>query len=545
MGLRTLNVHVPWTEILAAVDIPVATHALPARVTCPLCGGARLTIYEDNISGGAWHYCFDCGKSGDMIELAAAVWDVPTAVAVRRLAAEGIPLPADRVDPANINKYVVAHPEYRARVTELWHKAKETLPRTASPTVRALREKFRLSSPMPLSRWDGGPGNMVGAVHRLVVEETFCPKSVSNGRCQTSVRAFKGLGWGDVLTVPHYDLPGRICGFLFVGRTGKSEDFVYRVPNMDYRGGHARTPSEGGLACYWAVANSQGMFGDHVVACGDPFLALRLQVRHYAAAKIPLPLVAYRDGPGTRTAAAWQSLETKVPVLWGWKLTPGLLFQAITARGKIAVTKLDDATQARIDHFVRDNEPRDIIRGLIKKARPWREFLTRWADGATDGEVEALLMGMETYGVDLVPLAELSPRIKALARIRERPREIHVGRRILTEVDGQWWETKEAYGAGRSRPKTPVLVMNATLRIDGTCVQKSSDSDREVVQYKGRLIHEGDEIPFAFSIDTMNNRGPLFLANLLARTKPKAKPLYIASGWCRRLMQAALLFSGV
>jgi len=481
-----------------------------------------------------------------MIELAAAVWDVPPAVAVRRLAADGIPIPKDRIDPATINKYVVDHPEYRGRVNALWNKARETLPRTASPTVRGLRERFRLASPMPLSRWDAGPGNMVGAATHLGVEKVFCPKSVYGGRCNSVARTFTGRGWGDLLVVPHHDLPGRVCGFLFVGRQGKTEDFVYRVPNMSNRGAASSTPSEGGLACYWAVEHSCGMFGDHVVACGDPFLALRLQVRHYAAAKIPLPLVAFRDTPGTRTRTAWQSLETKVPVLWGWRLTPSLLFQAITARGKIALTDLDDVSQGRIDHYIRDHEPRDIIRGLIKKALPWKDFLTRWVDGTTDGAVEALLMGLEAYGVDLAPLGELSPRIKALARIQERPREINLGRFVVTEIDGQWWETKEPRrsAGGDRQPKNPVLIMNAALRIDGTCVLKSGQSDKETVQYKGRLIHEGDEIPFAFSYETLSKQGPKYLGDLLARHKPKSKPLFIAPGWRERLMQAAILFSG-
>lgn len=539
-SLRTLNVHAPWTEILAAVDTPTATRSLPARVRCPLCGGARLTIYDDTISGGAWHYCFDCQQAGDMIELAAAAWDVSPAVAVRRLAAAGIPIPADRADPAVINKYVVEHPQYRNRMTAFWGKAKDYLAKTASPTLTGLREKFRINGAMSQARWLEGPGNLVGAYPHLAVEAVFAPKSVIGGRCVSDVRLFKGRNWSDVLVVPHHDLPGRICGFLFVGRQGFTADKVFRVPHMRNYGPGAPSYAEGGLSCFWAVHNSHGMFGDHVVACGDPFLAMRLHVRHFASARTALPLVAFHDGPTARTRTAWRALDHKIPVLWGWRVTPALVYQAIQSGGKLSVTHLEDTSQFRVDHFVRNAEPQTIVRRAVKAAKPWREFLKDWSERTGDGAVEELLLGLETYGIDPASLRDVGPRFAELARVKARPVEVKYGQRTVIEREGKWW-----LRGGRSPTKDactePTLLMNAMLRIDGSSVRVTAGA--EVPQYKGRLIHEGTEIPFEVSIQTLNSHPSAVLERILVRAKPGAT-LYIAPGWRSQLIDTGKVFAG-
>lgn len=542
MGLLPLSVHAPWTEVLKAIGVAVPSHSLPCRVQCPKCEGARLTIFEDTISGGTWHYCFDCHQTGDIIELAASVWEVPVGVAVRRLVKEGVPLPPERVDAATINKYLTTFPEYRGRVNGLWQKAAEHLPRTTSRAMRGLKRKFRLDADIPLARWDESMGKMVGGTTHLAVERTFQPKSVVGNRCVSRGRTFKGRGWGDLITVPYHDLPGRICGFLFVGRQGKKEDRLFRVPHMKRFDG---TLSEGGLAC-WHGGEKCTFLADHVVAVGDPFLALRLQVKHHVTARTPLPLVAYHDGTRARTKNAWKGLDSKTPVLWGWKVTPSLVYQAIVSNGKLVTTHLDEANPQRVDHFIRDNDPRQLMLRLVKKARPWREFLAEWADTVADGAVSNLLLGLETYGIMPESLIELSPRIKAMANIPEKPKQAQLGRFTVVEKDGMWWETRppRKTTGGKRTEQEPVLVMNAMLRIDGHCLLKTA-TDTEVAQYKGRLIKDGEQVPFAYSIITLAQYGPTLMAGLWAKHHPTAKPLYIAPGWKGKLMQAALIFSGL
>ena len=68
----SLNVHLPWPQTADLLGLGRADAALPARTACPLCHHRRLQVYEDGLCGGAWFACPDCGRSGDLIELAAA-----------------------------------------------------------------------------------------------------------------------------------------------------------------------------------------------------------------------------------------------------------------------------------------------------------------------------------------------------------------------------------------------------------------------------------------------------------------------------------------
>src|SRR5215471_13353092 len=97
---KSLGVRVPWPELAAVLDIPLASAALPAVADCPVChGGGSLHVYEDNIKGGGWHHCFACGSQGDLVELAAAAWELPVDVTLVKLAQEGIPLSPDDLRP--------------------------------------------------------------------------------------------------------------------------------------------------------------------------------------------------------------------------------------------------------------------------------------------------------------------------------------------------------------------------------------------------------------------------------------------------------------
>ncbi len=546
MGLRTLNVHTPWTEVLAAVDAPVAPdqQALPARVRCPVCAGHRLGIYDDTISGGAWHYCFDCRRGGDMIELAAAAWGVSPGVAVRRLAAEGFPIPEGLTDAATIKKYTTTYPRKRARMLDLFVEAAKYLPRAGGQALTHLRTRFRLAADIPAERWLAGPGNMVGAYPYMKVELAFYPKGMDTGRFTVSPwrRVFPGRGWGDVLVVPHHDLPGRVCGFTFVGRGGEAADRRFKATRPRLAG----RPAEGGLTCFWAVDNSHGMLGEHVVACDDTFLALRLHVRHFATARTALPLVAFTDTPDVRTERAWQALGGKTPVFWGWRVTPGLVYQAVRAEGKLVLSDLTEVTPARVDHFVRNNEPRALLKKLVEAARPWRSFLIDWAERVNDGLVAELLLGLEGYGVRLSDLTALGPRFAQVMGMRGRPREVMVGKYVVVEKDGKWWTGEKASSTGRRGGIPSTLIMNATLRIDGTETRPTGHKTPSVY-YRGRLTYQGTEIPFVTPVRSVGDKIAVRarLQTALAIAKPGAL-LYTASGWGgRRLIEAGTLFAGV
>ena len=119
----SLNVHLPWPQTADLLGLGQADAALPARTACPLCHHRRLQVYEDGLCGGAWFACPDCGRSGDLIELAAAAWGMGLPATLTQLARRGAPLPAEALDPQRVADYVRDYPAYRQRLRALWQRA--------------------------------------------------------------------------------------------------------------------------------------------------------------------------------------------------------------------------------------------------------------------------------------------------------------------------------------------------------------------------------------------------------------------------------------
>lgn len=531
----TLNAHVPWTKVLSAIGVPTDTMALPAQTRCPLCDGVHLHIHHDSISGGAWHYCFDCKSSGDMIELAAAYWNTDITTAVHKLYAAGLPLSEKYITAEGIARYRKCYVKRRRTIKKLWLRSQEYMLSNESPQISFLREKFRVHTQIPNTRWKIGPGNMIGAFRSLDIEKAFNASGVIDGRCVSPDRVFKGGKWKDVLVVPYHDLPDRICGFLFIGRHGERQDFIFYNPRLATRVAphHYR---EAGLACFWAVEHSHNMCGDHIVACGDAMLACRLHLRHFNQANTALPLVAYYDGSRARTVQAWKAIRSKIPVIWGWRMTASLVYQAMLSFGKIAITELISTKRERIDHFVRNADPTVIIKRVIKKAKPWKQAVYEWSERVDDGQLETLITGLSVYGISHEEIATIGPRFANLTSVQNRQREVVVGNRVIVEHDGQWWLA--TYNTTRTHDRRfdqASLIMNATMRIDRT-----SENDNQLC-YVGRIIHRGVVTKFEIPINRMHNYTIATLTSLVAKSAAGAT-LYIASGYGSVVVDAAKLF---
>ncbi len=534
MGLRTLNTHAPWVSVLELLGVPVKGQALPARLTCPLCHTGRLHVYEDTTSGGAWHYCHQCLSAGDMIELCAAAWDCSPAVAVRRLVNKGIPIPAERTTAEEIQQYVLSQPMTRNRMRDFWRQSRERLTHSRSATVAQLLGRFQLSLTSDVDRWERTAGRHLGVTRREDVEKTFNAGSwrARSSHCYT----LRGGGWQDVLVLAFHDLPERIAGFLLAGRGGRAEDRVFRTtgPRFLYPG---RDPFEAGLAGLDTLDASKSMFGEHVLAVDDALLAARLQLRHYQTNDRPLPLVAYHDSERIRTRNVWKVLDRHLPVFFGWQLTPTLLHQAIIADGLIALAPLDRVCKESIDHYLRLDEPRDLFRKALKRAKPWRQMLRDWAEETTDAAIENLLLGLEGYGHDPRVLAAVTDRLADLVLAPKTVTEAHLGNRTIVEKDGQWWSvySGDTHHQRRSLgPRQDTIIMNAILRVEEEFCKG------EALYYRGHLLFEGQEMPWEYAATTLEKATTTTLTSLVLRHC--GRHLYIAPGWKTRLVTVATLF---
>ena len=88
---RSLNDRLCWTRLLPALGVEnIRTTALPQIFHCPGCHAQQLHVYDDRVCGGQWAYCRGCNFSGDLIELAAHVWQIDVPAALAKLEALGL-----------------------------------------------------------------------------------------------------------------------------------------------------------------------------------------------------------------------------------------------------------------------------------------------------------------------------------------------------------------------------------------------------------------------------------------------------------------------
>ena len=516
---NSLNVYLSWPQTAALLGLTLADEALPVRLDCPLCGHRRMHVYPDGLWGGAWFACSDCGRCGDLIELAAALWGMDLHATLLHLAHLGASLPSEALEPERVADYVRDYPGSRQRLNALWERARAWLPQARSPALNRLRAQLHLSDTLSLERWQQGPGRLLGGLPREEVEACFCPLSTGQGGVHperyrlnpSRGRVFRGPGWSDVLVIPYHDLPGHICTLHFIGREGKAADRVFRPQRVLARSGsnqHQSQPpyqAEAGLAGLQTLEAALPSWDGVAFAVGDITLALRLQLQNFVSSTRPLPLLCWHDDAKALTRSIWRVLAGRTVVFWAWRLSPEVLHQAVQADGLLALAGPEDLSASRVEHYLRRAEPLPHLRRLRRAALPWREVVRRWAEQQPDGALTELLLGLQRYRLDLHSLVREcgGGRLQELLSSPLPPRGVQVGSRTIVERPDGWYQLCKG---GRE-----VQLLNAVLRLD-TVVPAE-----EGLHYTGRILFRGEEVPFQVQAQVLERHPGRWLREFLLR----------------------------
>ena len=455
---RSLNANVPWQGLLGELGVTVRSQGLPGVVRCPICKHGVLQVSEDRVAGGQWHHCYECRSSGDMIELAAKTWGVDVESAVVRLASAGFDLPRDA---DAIHAYVRQHVRYRERLASLWKQSQQGLLPGIGTFLRLVHE-LKLGCNVSDKRWRDGPTGLPGGIDTITVERTLAPGAMKQAdACHqkanpSSNATFRGQGWDDVLVMPAYDLPERICGFMFIGRDGDPEkDFIFRRANLGTSANqHTAEPFEAGLSMHPQALKMAEDWDQTVFALDDPLVALRLQMRHFEQSTRPLPVAVWydsdarplgqRNGQRLRTMNAWAMMGTRKLVFWSPRLDAAAIRQAAHVDGLISTVGPRNPKEESLKDFVWKYSPRDLLRHIQKSARPWHEVLAEQMATMTDWDVEQLFLRLQTDGEDREDILRrcgqtVRQRVARIFADRQAERTIVLdGRRISERRDG-WY----------------------------------------------------------------------------------------------------------
>jgi hypothetical protein len=454
-----LNQHVSWELVARLLSIPVSSRALPLQTKCPFCQSGLFTIYEDTRSTGQWHHCPGCKRSGDMIELAAAYWNLSLTVAIDRLAESGVPFPFQESKSTGIavSRYIEQHPGFRRRLSEFWRLAQHQGLNT-TPGFNSLRRKLHLVTEISRDRQLSGPLQLYGMVHR---NDTAVLGDNPLAGCRKQ--------WQEAIVIPYYSAPDQLTGFGLIG------DGVSGYQTILDR----HRSREIGLAGLQSLdaANSSG-----VVAVSDPKLMLRLQVKHFNTSLKPLPLVVWQEDSTGKTRRAWQALGPKQLVFWSFEVTPELILQCRETDAHLCLLGPKTDSEFTLDHYLRLSPPSDLIRRVMRSARPWREALASWAKKANEAEVSAIYRRLFEVDEDLViSLMKQTPSsVPDVPRLNVRTVKLDSGLTVIERND-RWYA-----------PASPTdkLLFDGAVRIEKVvhCHDK--------VTYHGYVRHDGVKYPF-------------------------------------------------
>jgi len=504
-------------------------------------------VLRDYVCGGGWHSCRDCGSRGDLISLASKTLGLSVQDTLAFLAAKHFDVP---MDSASVRAYVTEQQDYADRLTRLWNSARQD--NMSKVALRVLMSKINVHFDHDHRSQDRF-GPLVGITNVTAVEQAFSPASMAAALAQRHTtntsghRVFLGPHWSDVLALAYSDMPGRISGFLFVGRDAHpSLDFVYKRADRGFRGNRHVTPdAEAGLAFDERIFEHHARIDRTVVAVGDPVLMLQLQFRQLRLTIRPLNLVSWLDtdqwpkwkydGRRTRTQDAWQMLFDTRIVFWSpTGLNIQVLRQAIATEGSIStVGPSPNAVLETLNRYLQRTPPKEILDVVIRNAAPWHIALSRQLEKCTDAEVQKWLVQIEheQENLDYI-LSRLSgdarDRMNALRVASLAPRTIDLDGKEIREIHNCWYRLR------RGRPMT--LLLNAALRVDRILIN-SEDGTQQAI---GRVLFDDRVVPFCEPLATLETNAVKFLSGLVLDSG--AGILQCDTGFSRHLLRTAINF---
>jgi hypothetical protein len=387
--------HVPWFDVLPLLNITPPAALPPFQVECPLCRG-RLTISQDNTFGGSWHHCLDCNRSGDMIELAAAVWKQTIAITIATLCERGCNIPTDLRTPEAIATYVDRFIDQRDRHTAFREHSSKSL-HDPSRGAAALLQKLNLTFDISHDRWEQLLEPFIGSTTKSELLNWGAQRTYANPSDAPRRSATPGAGWKDMIVIPFYDLPNRLRGLYICGRNCGPNDRVYRFydqPLMDEAGGMT-DPGLGMYSNMYQPTESPHVFQNTVIVMDDPVAAVRMQIQHLRDHELPLPLVAMFTGKVHRhrtivtpaTYAVWLNHPKRHLIFWSNSFSGPVFNTVARATGRVFTKPLPVSYQ--------EMPPLMRLRYVFEHAVSWDAELERLLTNTPLGELQPAVMSLD------------------------------------------------------------------------------------------------------------------------------------------------------
>lgn len=512
--------------MLPLVGCTVKSSALPTLAGCPVCQARdQLLIFVDPTLGGEWAYCRECKFAGDMITLASAAWKLEIPLTLRRLASTD-DIATALGDQRAVEHYVEFFAKPFKRINEYWAKCQKvhTDPETAA--MRLLQSQFDVTS--TAEDWPERTGRFLASATKATTDAFLEPKRFAKWDTYKTKRTggfssqtFKGPKWKDLLVVPYWDLPGRICGFIYIGREGKPEsDFVYK--------GLIRESREAGLAMLPALLDgAHSTFGMTKFIMTDLDIAIRFHARHGRDHFRALPLGAIWDDGVYSTNEIWRCFHPQNLVFWG---TDRLrtIDHARRANGNVSMLV---TSRLEIDTNLRHYTPAEWLERMRFAAVPWTTALQAHIAKMDDTAIDEVLLKLGLRDRELTKFIsgctpEMQERLKFISENKRYANKVQFESRWIFENADGW-----------HLAKNDECISNAIVRIEQVLMTLDGKS-----YYRGTVKFCGESYPFTEKCSTLD-KGMFNWAQSYLRDHCRAGVSEFYPSWNRKSIQLAIKFS--
>ena len=454
--------------------------------------------------------CQNCDFANDMIALAAAVWKLGIAETLVKLSQQ-----AHISTSIGAAKAIDRHLQYfnkAEKTKELFKKSRDVFVAQEEKGLRNLQEQvgayreFDQPALRRLSRFVGGATVELAWSHLDTNHYEY--NIIRKTRKQANKRWRKlqaGSGWDDLLLIPTWNLPGRISGFIVIGRHGdRRYDWFYA---------NCAIGDDPGLAMLPALFANK----DRVkYIFHDVDIALRFHARQSRNSSAPLPIAATWDDGKYKTSDIWKWFSADTLVFWGLDPLESIA-QACQANGKVSLFVPTEADQ---NNNYAKRHPQTWLSLIKRKAVPWKSALRQQLPDMSNTEIEAFLNRIDLTGNDLMRFikgcdAQLVKRLRKVDRDRKYATAItHFNKQIYQTKNG--WFIKE----------TNEQICDMVVRIDKVLTTKGKN------YYQGRVRFRGEYYDFVGPCDELDTGLFDWLTRYLRDTLNVGMP-YVAPGWTK------------
>lgn len=499
------------------LNLTTSINALPTLLDCPFCNcKKRMVLYPDPFYKGQWFHCKECRKSGDMLNLAASIWEVEEKVAAKNMVVRGI-IPEYYYFDEALEIYQYRCLNARNRHNQFWENCKSSKLMFESSEIRCILRDLGIQVPTDLDSWRKGMGRLLGLSTKREAEAAIANShgfedKKTPAKLTGEYRSFIGK-WNDVVVIPYFDLPGRIREFMFVGYDNGKLQYAHKV--LNHKKNSVKTTS---LAFFDQVLEDNQ---DEIIVTSDLLMAIRMHARYAREQRKILPVTVIADPFSTQFL---KELSLYNFTLSEPKLTCDT-FKALKANNvKIA---LDADNPIQKESLIHKYSPKAWIDKVKSSSKTYMQVLEDWLPTVNKIEAQATVgtidfTAEEIGKIDSQQYPNIYKVICDLPNLTGRIAKIH---------NDEYYESEE----GWFLKKTNRLISSARVRINAIMKSKSK------VRLFGKIIYKDKTYDFIDSKGELEKTAAKFIARILLDNGVKC--VGVDRKYNGEIYQLAMIFS--